>query len=1104
VLEAVLRFSIRHRFLVLMATLAAAAVGVYSLQRLPIDAVPDITTNQVVINTPAPALSPLEVEKQVTTPIELALAGMTGLTETRSSSWNGLSQITAFFGEDVDVYFARQQVTERLAETRDALPAGVEPTLGGITTGLGDVYMWVTEFEHPGGKGAEIHDGAAGWQRDGTYRTPDGQVLRDEFEQATYLRTVQDWIVVPQIRSVKDVANVDEQGGYVKEYEVAPDPARLASYGLTFKDVTEALERNNSSAGAKFIEHKGDAYIVRVLGRVDQAAQLAEIPLAQRGGTPIRVRDVATVGLGREVRTGAATHNGREVVLGIAQMLTGANSRTVAAAVGERMKRIKLPPDVHCKEVLSRTVLVDSTIRTVAKNLAEGAVLVVIVLFVMLGNVRAALIAAAAIPLSMLIAATGMVRFNISGNLMSLGAIDFGLIVDGAVIIVENCLRMLGERQHALGRPLTKPERLDVVFDASRQVRSATAFGEAIIIIVYLPILALTGVAGKMFRPMALTVILALVAAFVLSLTFVPAMVAMLMAGRVKERENFIIRAARAAYEPALRTALRWRAVVVPAAVVVFAASLLLLREPDENHPGRLGRDFIPKLDEGDLCVIAMRAPSTGLTESVRIQTLMEKALLEVPEVRFIASKEGTGDAASDPIPMSDADTFIIMKPRVEWKDPGMPKKDLVKKIEEVLDEVPGSTYEYVQPIEDRFNELIAGVRTDVAVEVYGEDFSQTLPAAESVYRIIRKLGGKDVQEPKGLEALPTLQVEVDREACARYGLSVADVQDVVQVAVGGREAGVVFEGDRRFNVVVRMPWSAREDLAALGELPVPLPKPDGDAALADPLASAGGNGSNGGASRAGFVPLSAVSRIAVTSGPREVVHRNGKRNVVVTFNVRGRDIGSFVAEAQRAVDRQVTPALPAGTSVEWGGQFETMNETWQRLSVIVPAGFVLIFVLLYSTFGSLRDAITVFSGVPLALTGGIVALWLRRGDMNLSISAGVGFIALSGVAVLNGLVMVSFINHLRAEGLSLDEAILRGSLTRLRPVLMTALVASLGFVPMALATGPGAEVQKPLATVVIGGIVSSTLLTLLVLPGLYRLLHSGAAGPRTTPMGPT
>jgi cobalt-zinc-cadmium resistance protein CzcA len=1096
VLEAILRFSIRHRFLVLMATLAASAVGIYSLQRLPIDAVPDITTNQVVINTAAPALSPLEVEKQVTTPIELALAGMTGLTETRSSSWNGLSQITAFFEEDVDVYFARQQVTERLAETRDALPAGVEPTLGGITTGLGDVYMWVVEFEHPGGKGAQVHDGAAGWQRDGTYRTPDGQVLRDEFEQATYLRTVQDWIVVPQIRSVKDVADVDEQGGYVKEYEVAPDPARLASYGLTFKDVTDALERNNSSAGAKFIEHKGDAYIVRVSGRVEQAAQLAEIPLAQRGGTPIRVRDVATVGLGREVRTGAATHNGREVVMGVAQMLTGANSRTVAAAVGERMKRIKLPSDVHCKEVLSRTVLVDSTIRTVAKNLAEGAILVVVVLFVMLGNVRAALIAAAAIPLSMLIAASGMVRFNISGNLMSLGAIDFGLIVDGAVIIVENCLRMLGEKQHALGRPLTKGERLDVVFDASRQVRSATAFGEAIIIIVYLPILALTGVAGKMFRPMALTVILALVAAFVLSLTFVPAMVAMVMAGRVRERENFIIRAARAAYEPLLRAAVRWRAFVVPAAVLVFAASLLLLREPDENHPNRLGRDFIPKLDEGDLCVIAMRAPSTGLTESVRIQTMMEKALLAVPEVRFIASKVGTGDAASDPIPMSDADTFIVMKPRSEWKDPGMPKAELVKKIEEVLDEVPGSTYEYVQPIEDRFNELIAGVRTDVAVEVYGEDFSQTLPAAESVYRIVRKLGGKDVQEPKGLEALPTLQVEVDREACARLGLSVADVQDVVQVAVGGRQAGVVFEADRRFNVVVRLPWSAREDLATLGDLPVPLPKPDGDAAPADPLASAGGSAPAGAgpAGRAGFLPLSAVARISVTTGPREVVHRNGKRNVVVTFNVRGRDIGSFVAEAQRAVERQVTPSLPAGTSVEWGGQFETMNETWRRLGVIVPVGFLLIFVLLYSTFGSLRDAITVFSGVPLALTGGIVALWLRRGDMNLSISAGVGFIALSGMAVLNGLVMVSFINHLRTEGLALDDAILRGSLTRLRPVLMTALVASLGFVPMALATGPGAEVQKPLATVVIGGIVSSSLLTLLVLPGLYRLLHRGAA----------
>jgi cobalt-zinc-cadmium resistance protein CzcA len=651
------------------------------------------------------------------------------------------------------------------------------------------------------------------------------------------------------------------------------------------------------------------------------------------------------------------------------------------------------------------------------------------------------------------------------------------------VIIVENCMRLLGERQHQLGRPLTKAERLGVVFDASRQVRSATAFGEAIIIIVYLPILALTGVAGKMFRPMALTVILALAAAFVLSLTFVPAMVAILMTGRVRERENVLVRVARAAYDPLLRGALRWRAVVVPAAVVVFAASLLLLRQPDENHPDRLGRDFIPKLDEWDVLVIAMRPPSAGLTESIRIQKSIERALLTIPEVQFVASKIGTGDAASDPIPMSDADTFIVLKARNDWPDPKKPKAEVVKAIEGTLDEVPGSTYEYLQPIEDRFNELIAGVRTDVAVEVVGEDFAQTLPAAEAVFKLVRDLGGKDVQEPKGLDALPALRIDVDRAACARYGLSVADMQDVVQTAVAGREAGVVLEGDQRVKLVVRLPESMRQDLHALAELPVPLPKAEADAA-----------GAGGGASpRAGYVPLSAVAHIAVTTGPREIAHTNGRRNVVVTFNVRGRDVGSFVAEARREVERTVAPTLPAGNLIEWGGQFRTMEDTWRRLGVIVPLGFFFILVLLYSTFGSLRDALVVFSGVPLALVGGIVALWLRRHEMNLSISAGVGFIALSGVAVLNGLVMVSFINQLRAEGLPLDEAVRRGSLTRLRPVLMTALVASLGFVPMALARGSGAEVQKPLATVVIGGIVSSTLLTLLVLPALYRLLHRGS-----------
>jgi cobalt-zinc-cadmium resistance protein CzcA len=1103
VLERILRISIRHRFLVIVVTLAVGAAGFFALRNLPIDAVPDITSNQVVVNTEATSLAPLEVEKQVTTPIENALSGITGLQLTRSHSWNGLSQITAYFDDDVDVYFARQQVSERLLEARETLPAGAEPRLGGITTGLGDVYMWAVEFEHPDGKGAEVHDGKPGWQSDGSYLTPEGGRLADDIARATYLRTVMDWIVRPQVKGVKDVADIDVQGGYLKQYQVSPDPAKLASYGLSLKDLADALERNNTSAGAKYVEHKGDAYIVRVAGRLTNINQIADVTIAQRNGTPIHVRDVATVGLGTDVRTGAGSLNGREVVLAIAQMLTGANSRTVSAAIHEKLfdpqtgqSRIKLPPDIRNRTILNRTKLVDSTIHTVAKNLAEGAILVVIILLLILGNIRAAIIAALAIPLSMLIAASGMLQFRISGNLMSLGAIDFGLIVDGAVIIVENSLRRLGLRQHELGRKLSKSERLDEVLESSKQVLSPAAFGSAIIIIVYLPILALIGVAGKMFRPMALTVILALVAAFILSLTFVPAMVGTIMAGRVRERENFLVRIAQWGYRPILYGVLKLRWAVVPLAIAGFAASLLLLRAPDDDHKDRLGRDFIPKLDEGDFLVIANRDPASGLSLSTDIQMQIEKALLDIPEIQFVASKTGTGDMASDPIPLNSADTFVILKPREQWPNPRRSKKALQKEIEDTLEDVPGSTYEFVQPIEDRFNELISGVRTDVAASVIGEDFDKTLPAAQGVYRIVKRMDGKDVSEPKAMDALPTLQIEVDPAACSRLGLSAADVQDVVSTAVGGREAGIIFEGDRRFPVVVRLPGALRRDIGALARLPVPLPKPDAEPPPAR-FSSAGGAVSP--SSRAGFVPLSAVAKIEVTKGPNEIVHANGKRNVVITFNVRGRDIGSFVADARRRVDEQVASKLPAGMSVEWGGQFEVMNQTWQRLAVIVPIGLGLILILLYTTFGSVRDAMIVFSGVPLALTGGIIALWLRRGhfekgewvpDMNLSISAGVGFIALSGVAVLNGLVMVSFINQLRRQGLPLEEAIIRGSLTRLRPVLMTALVAALGFLPMALATGAGAEVQKPLATVVIGGIISSTVLTLFVLPALYRLLH--------------
>jgi cobalt-zinc-cadmium resistance protein CzcA len=1087
VLERVLRFSVHHRILVVMLTLAAAALGVVAAQQLPIDAVPDITTNQVVVNTVMPSMSPVEVEKQVTTPIEMTLAGIPGMQLTRSHSWNGFSQVTAEFANDVDPYFARQQVSERLAEARDQLPPGAEPKLGGMTTGLGDVYMYVVEYEHPAGKGAKATDGEPGWQSDGSYLTPERQRLATDLERQTYLRTVQDWIIRPQVKGVKDVADVDEQGGYVKQYEVQPDPMKLVAYGLSFRDVTEALRRNNSDLGAGYVEHKGEAFVVRTTGRLENAGQIGSVVLAQHNGTPVYVRDVATVGAGKEVRSGAATADGSEVVLGVAQMLVGANSRTVAAAVHERVGQIKLPPDVRTRAVLNRTTLVESTIRTVFKNLAEGAILVVVVLFLLLGNVRAALITALAIPLSMLLTASGMVQGRISGNLMSLGAIDFGLIVDGAVIIVENCLRLLAERQRQLGRPLTKPERLEVVIEASTQVRGATAFGEAIIIVVYLPILALVGVAGKMYRPMALTVIVALAAAFVLSLTFVPAMVALFMGGRVRERENRPVQWARRAYGAMLGPALRRRWSVVFGAAAAFLLSLLLLT--------RLGSDFVPRLDEGDVLVIANRMPSTSLTESVRSQVAIERAIKRLPEIQAVASKIGTGDAASDPIPMSGADTFIALKPADQWPDPHKPKAKLLEEIEEAIAPIPGNTYEFLQPIEDRFNELISGVRLDVAAKVTGEDFDQTLPAANQVYAILRKMNARDLAEPKGLEGLPLLRIDVDRAAAARYGLNVEDVQEVVGTAIGGREAGVVFEGERRFDIVVRLPEELRQNLGMLADLPVPLPRSEPDAgrsAVVFPSIES----ATGVRAGAGFVPLSSVAHVEMSEGPSEIVHEDGKRNVLVTCNLpRGRDTASFVAEAQRRVNEQVVPRLPAGNAVVWGGQYQTIVETWRRLGLAIPLAFVLILTLLYTTFHSFKHALIVFSGVPLALTGGIVALWLR--GIHLSISAGVGFIALSGVAVLNGLVMVTFINQLRREGKVLNDAIVGGSLTRLRPVLMTALVASLGFVPMAVATGPGAEVQKPLATVVIGGIISSTLLTLFVLPALYRLCHRDSAQPQ-------
>ncbi|MBL8859850.1 MAG: CusA/CzcA family heavy metal efflux RND transporter [Planctomycetes bacterium] len=1131
-LEALLHFSVKNRWLIVVLTAVVAVIGMFQLQRLPIDAVPDITNNQVQVNAVAPSLSPFEVEMQVTFPMETALAGIPGLEYTRSLSRNGFAQVTAVFEDGVDIYFARQQVGERLREASGSLPPGVDTIMGPIATGLGEVYMYTVEYEHPRGKGAVVRDGEPGWQSDGAYLTPEGTRLTTEVELAAYLREVQDWIIRPQLKNVKDVAGVDAIGGYVKQYHVQPDPMKLVSYGLTFADVVEALEKNNVSTGAGYVEHKGESYLVRATGRIQTIPEIETIVIGTRRGVPIYIRDVVGhdgVGIGRELRTGSASENGEDVVVGTAVMLIGANSRTVAAAVDAKMSEVQrsLPAGIRAKTVLNRTKLVDATIATVQKNLVEGAILVIVVLLIMLGNWRAAMICALAIPLSMLMTATGMVQGRVSGNLMSLGAIDFGLIVDGAVIIVENCLRRLAEEQHAKGRLLTLQERLHVVFDASKEVRKATAFGEAIIITVYFPILALSGVEGKMFHPMALTVIFALIAAFILSLTFVPAMVALCIRGRVTEKDMFLVRWAKALYAPVVRVAVKMRYAVVGAAMAAFAGALLLF--------GTLGQEFVPTLDEKDIAMHAMRIPSTGITQSQLMQYDVERAVSKFPEVAFTYSKTGTAELASDPMPPNVSDTFIILKPREEWRseeeldrriaeleaarpvevaheadehghgnEPEGPvaaqghKAKLIKLIELTVQSVPGNNYEFTQPIQMRFNELISGVRGDVAVKVYGDDFASMQESANNVLATLQGIAGVADAKVEQTEGLPVMTVAPDRAVLARYGLNLSDVQDVVAVAMGGREAGLVFEGDRRFDLVVRLPDALRGKVDILDRLPIPLPRGEQEpqASGLPALSDDGGAALSHAPIERGFLPLGTVARIEVAEGVNQISRENGKRRIVVQCNVRGRDLGSFVTEAQ---DKVGALALPAGQWLVWGGQFENLVAAKQRLSVVVPVCFAMILLLLFATFKSFKYSLLVFAAVPLGLTGGVVALWVR--DMPFSISAAVGFIALSGVAVLNGLVMIIFINQLREKGEAVEAAIIHGSITRLRPVLMTALVASLGFVPMAIATGTGAEVQRPLATVVIGGLISSTLLTLVVLPALYRIFTGtrpdGLPGPK-------
>ena len=1042
ILEKLIHFSISQRWLIMIIAAGLCAIGAYNFGKLPIDAVPDITNVQVQINTEAPGFSPLESEQRITYPVETAIAGLPGLDYTRSLSRYGLSQVTVVFKDGTDIYFARQLIAERLQEVKGQIPEGLEPTMGPIATGLGEIFMFIIEPK----EGAKKPDGGAWTPAD--------------------LRELQDWVVKPQLRNLKGVTEVNTIGGFEKQFHVTPYPEKLLAYGLSMDDVMTALARNNGNVGAGYIEKNGEQYLIRVPGQVKTLDDISRIIVAQRDEFTIRMRDVADVLMGEELRTGAATRNGNEVVLGTVFMLLGENSRDVSQRVAERLKEINrsLPSGVIAKTVYDRTTLVDRTIATVEKNLVEGALLVVVILFLLLGNIRAALITAAVIPITMLMTITGMVSNRISGNLMSLGALDFGLIVDGAVIIIENCLRRFGMEQHRLGRLLSEDERFSLASLATAEVVKPSLYGVVIITVVYLPIFALTGVEGKMFHPMAFTVVTALLAALLLSFTFVPAAVALFVTGKVEEKENFILRKAREWYEPKLDYALRnARKMALGGLLLVILSGI---------GASRMGAEFIPSLDEGDIALHALRIPGTSLSQAIDMQKTLEARIKQFPEADMVFAKLGTAEVATDPMPPSVADAFVILKDRAAWPDPGKPKQVLVKEIEKAVKEIPGNNYEFTQPIQMRFNELISGVRSDVAVKIYGDDLDILLEYGEKVEAVINAIPGAADAKTEQITGLPVLSIIPDRDALDRYGMNVADVQDVVAVAMGGKTVGQVFEGDRRFDIVVRLPEMLRNDMEALKRLPIPIPIPI-------PMPVTAGNDPH----PFGYVPLSEVASIEIALGPNQISRENGKRRVVVTANVRGRDLGSFVVELQEAVRNKV--ALPAGYWVEYGGTFEQLISASKRLQLVVPMALLLIFGLLYSLFRSTRDSLIVFSGVPLALTGGVLALALR--DIPLSISAGVGFIALSGVAVLNGVVMVSFIRKLRDEGMPLDQAITEGAITRLRPVLMTALVASLGFVPMALNVGAGSEVQRPLATVVIGGIISSTLLTLLVLPALYK-----------------
>ena len=1029
-IESILRLAIERRFLFLSFILVIVGIGVWSYQKLPIDAVPDITNVQVQINTSAPGYSPLEAEQRITYPVETALAGLPKLSHTRSLSRYGLSQVTVVFEEGTDIYFARNLINARLGAIKSVLPAGLEPEMGPISTGLGEIFMYTVQAD------------------------PSARMSNGEPYTATALREIQDWIIKPQLAQVKGVIEVNSIGGYNKQYHVMPTPEKLLYHQVSLEDVADALRSNNDNRGAGYIEANGQQLLVRSQGQLATIEEIRQVIIKQNDGVPVKIDDVAEVAIGKELRTGAATRNGVETVLGTAMMLIGENSRTVARDVALKLADIQasLPEGVIAEAVYDRTSLVDKAVKTVSKNLLEGALLVIVVLFVLLGNIRAALITAAVIPLAMLMTITGMVKTGVSANLMSLGALDFGLIVDGAVIIVENCIRRLAEAQHQSGRQDLR-ERLNTVFEATSEVIRPSLFGVAIITIVYIPIFSLTGVEGKMFHPMAATVVMALISAMILSLTLVPAAVAVIMNGKISEKESVVISAAKSVYRPLLLATLKFRWVVVSGAALLVAFSIWLATT--------LGSEFVPQLNEGDIALQALRIPGTGLEQSVEMQEVLEQRIKAFPEVDKVFARIGTPEVATDPMPPSIADMFVILKPRNEWAEPSKTKNELLEEIEEALWQLPGNNYEFTQPIQMRFNELISGVRADLGIKIFGDDLDQLTLTAKDILQVVSKIEGAADVRMEQVEGLPSLSVSPKRETLGRYGLNVIQLQDWIAAAIGGESAGVLYEGDRRFELIVRLPELLRRDIEGLKSLPVPLPSGD-------------------------YVPLEEVASLTIAPSPAQISRENGKRRVVVTANVRGRDLGSFVSEVKKEIHEQAD--IPPGYWLDYGGTFEQLESASQRLSLVVPLTLMVILGLLVMAFASLKDALIIFSGVPLALTGGVLSLYLR--DMPLSISAGIGFIALSGVAVLNGLVMLAFIRQLWHETGELTQSIVDGAMIRLRPVLMTALVASLGFVPMALNTGTGAEVQRPLATVVIGGIISSTILTLLVLPVLYQWVH--------------